>query len=98
MERLLCIVWESAGKGMTINEISANENVTSNLVALDQWRDQIGKTAATIWRWRKLGWLQATNIAGRLYLTRAEIARFEAAAAAGKFARVHRTPAAKEEK
>jgi hypothetical protein len=57
----------------------------------------MGKTSATIWRWRQLGWVQATNIAGRLYLTRAEIARFEAAAAQGKFAKFHPTPGRKED-
>ena len=92
------MIWEFADECMIINEISANENVASNLVALDQWRDQIGKTAATIWRWRKAGWIEVINIAGRLYISRAAITRFEEAAAAGKFARVHPTPTRKEKR
>lgn len=64
----------------------------SNLIALDHWREQIGKTSPTIWRWRKRGWLQVTNIAGRLYLSRDEIRRFEARVLAGEFSQPHKTP------
>jgi hypothetical protein len=64
----------------------------SRLVSYEKWLVEIGKTPATVWRWRKRGWLDVVNISGRLYLDRAEIARFEAAAASGKFAQVHRTP------
>jgi hypothetical protein len=64
----------------------------SNLIALEHWREQIDKTAATIWRWRRLGWLTTVNINGRVYLTRDEIARFETRAAAGEFSKTHKTP------
>jgi hypothetical protein len=64
----------------------------SNLVSYEKWLEEIGKTSATGWRWRRRGWLDVVNIAGRLYLDRAAIARFEEAAAAGKFAKIHRTP------
>jgi len=64
----------------------------SNLIALDHWREQIGKTAATIWRWRQLGWLTTVNINGRVYLNRDEIAKFEERAAAGEFSKTHKTP------
>jgi hypothetical protein len=69
----------------------------SNLIALDLWREQIGVTAATVWRWRRRGWLDVCNVAGRLYISRDSIGRFEAAAAAGKFAKFHPTPGRKEE-
>jgi hypothetical protein len=69
----------------------------SSLVSYEKWLEEIGKTPATGWRWRKRGWLDVVNIAGRLYLDRSEIARFEAAAAAGKFAKVHPTPSQKED-
>jgi len=83
---------------MSLHQISTSENAASNLIALDQWGEQIGRTAATIWRWRRDGWIEAINIAGRLYISRAAIARFEEAAAAGKFARVHPTPGGKEKR
>jgi len=75
-----------------MSEFNVPQSIASNLVALDQWREQIGKTAATIWRWRRLGWLTTLNINGRVYLTRDEIARFEARAASGEFAKPHKTP------
>jgi len=69
---------------------------TSNLFALDCWREQIGLTPATVWRWRKRGWIEVINIAGRLYISREAIARFEEAAANGEFSQVHKTPTGKE--
>jgi hypothetical protein len=77
---------------MAFDELSANGIAASNLIALDLWRNEFGKTAATIWRWRKKGWLQVVNIAGRLYVSRDEIARFEARAGSGEFAKVHKSP------
>src|SRR6266446_760950 len=69
-----------------------NGEPASNLVALDEWRDQIGRTSATIWRWRNKGWLTVLNISGRLYLTRSAIAKFEEAAASGALSQEHKTP------
>jgi hypothetical protein len=74
----------------------APQSIASNLVAFDRWLKDIDKTAATGWRWRKRGWINTVNICGRLYVDRREIARFEEAAAAGKFAKVHPTPSRKE--
>jgi hypothetical protein len=71
---------------------SGTSGPASNLVPLDNWRAQIGRTNATIWRWRKRGWLQVINIAGRLYLSRDEIKRFEARVLAGEFSQPHKTP------
>ena len=70
----------------------------SNLVALDLWRKQIGLTAATVWRWRRRGWIEVINIAGRLYISREAIARFEQAAAAGEFSQLHKTPSRRGER
>ncbi len=48
----------------------------------------IGRTPVTIWRWQKLGWLDASvNIAGKPYLTREAICKFNTRAAAGEFAK-----------
>ena len=68
----------------------------SNIVPLDQWREELGKTPATIWRWRQRGWIDVQNICGRLYISRAEIARFEIRVAAGEFSRAHKTTNRKE--
>jgi len=56
-------------------------------IALDKFIEQSGLPAVTLWRYRRVGWLNTLNIRGRHYLTRAEIARFNLRAAAGEFAR-----------
>jgi hypothetical protein len=55
--------------------------------SLASFTAEVGKTAATIWRWRNLGWLDVVNICGKLYITDEAIERFRARAAAGEFAR-----------
>jgi hypothetical protein len=58
------------------------------LVALSKWGRQIGRSRATIWRWRQLGWLDGiTNIAGRPYISRQGIEKFRRRAQADEFAR-----------
>lgn len=64
----------------------------SGIAPFEKWLEEIGKTPATGWRWRKYGWVDTVNICGRLYISRAEIARFEQRAAAGEFSKVHKTP------
>ena len=56
-------------------------------MALDKFIQESGLSAVTVWRYRRVGWLKTLNICGRHYLTRAEIARFNARAAAGEFAK-----------
>lgn len=65
---------------------------TSGIVSYEKWLEEINKTHATGWRWRKQGWIETINIAGRLYVSRAAIAEFERRAAAGEFSKVHITP------
>ena len=64
-----------------------NNKHVSNLVPWDDWLKSIGLDRSTGHRYRKAGLIAATNIFGRLYLTRDEIARFESRALAGEFAR-----------
>ena len=70
----------------------------SGLVSFDAWLKDIDKTPATGWRWRQRGWISTVNICGRVYVSRTEIARFEARASAGEFRTVHKTPSRKEVK
>jgi hypothetical protein len=56
-------------------------------IALDKFIEQSGLSVVTVWRYRRAGWLNTLNICGRHYLTRSEIARFNARAAAGEFAK-----------
>ena len=63
-------------------------------LALDHFMQQSGLSPATLWRYRKRGWLAVLTIAGRHYVTREEIARFNARAAAGEFAGTVANPSA----
>ena len=56
-------------------------------IALDKFIEQSGLSPVTVWRYRRAGWLNTLNICGRHYLSRSEIARFNARAAAGEFAK-----------
>lgn len=71
------------------------QNTVGTLVAYERYLEEIDKTKATGWRMRQRGWINTINICGRLYVTRAEIAKFEARAAAGEFSKVHKTPSQK---
>ena len=62
-----------------------SESNYGNLVPFDEWLRSIGKGRVTGWNWRKSGAVKAINIFGRLYVSRAEIARFEARATSGEF-------------
>ena len=68
------------------------QSLVSDLLAYDQWRESIPISPVTGWRWRKLGWIETVNIAGRVYVSRAAILKFEQRAAAGEFSRDHKTP------
>ena len=61
-------------------------------LALDKFIEQSGLSMVTVWRYRRAGWLKTLNICGRHYLTRSEIARFNARAAAGEFAKAPTKP------
>jgi hypothetical protein len=69
-----------------------NGSQRRGLVALNKWVRETGITPVTAWRFRKRGWLQTLNIAGRQYIALEEIARFTARAAAGEFAAEHPVP------
>ena len=66
------------------------------IISLQKWTEQIGKTACTVWRWRKKGWLKTVNISGRPYLTQAAIEEFYRRAVAGEFSQEPKFPKRKE--
>jgi hypothetical protein len=70
----------------------SNQDNGSRLVALNSWLAPLGVGPVTAWRWRRKGWLPTVNICGRVYVTREAVAEFERRAAAGEFAKEHRTP------
>lgn len=64
----------------------------SNIVIVNRWADSIGVEPITIWRWRKLGWIETVNINGHVYVSRSQIAEFEKRAKAGEFCKKHIAP------
>jgi hypothetical protein len=72
------------------NQISAAP--ASPIILFGLFLDSLGVTPPTGWRWRKLGWINTLNIAGRVYVSREEIHRFQQRAASGEFSKTHKTP------
>jgi hypothetical protein len=56
-----------------------------NMVSFDVWLNSLNRTRCTGWRWRRSGLINTQNVFGKIYITREEIARFEARAMAGEF-------------
>ncbi|MGA3181305.1 MAG: hypothetical protein ABSF38_13265 [Verrucomicrobiota bacterium] len=80
----------------TISPPPNTGNPPGAIISLSHWLAQVGVTACTAWRWRKKGWLETVNIAGRQYLTRKAIEEFQRRASAGEFAQPHKVPSRKE--
>jgi hypothetical protein len=80
-----------------LNPANATQTA-SNLVPFDGWLSELGKTRCTGWRWRDTGIVVTVNIHGRHYITREEIARFEARAMAGDFAKTADTTKATQQR
>lgn len=58
------------------------------LVALSQWRETVGVSPVTTWRWQRRGWLKTINIAGKQYVSAEMMEEFLQRARAGEFAQV----------
>lgn len=69
-----------------------NDTNKPDIVAFDRWISSLGRSQITGWRWRRRGWIETVNIAGRLYVQRDEIDRFNARAARGEFAKAATVP------
>lgn len=65
---------------------SLEQPQAGDLVCFYNWLKSINKTRGTGWNYRRRGWIETINIAGSLYISREEIARFEKRAKAGEFA------------
>jgi hypothetical protein len=76
----------------TTPQHSAPANTSAGIRTLQKFCEDMGKTQITAWRWRQLGWLETTNIAGRQYVTDEAIEKFKRRAVAGEFAKVHKVP------
>jgi hypothetical protein len=77
--------------------ISGDREPASPIILFDLFLDSLGVTPPTGWRWRKRGWITTLNISGRVYISRAEISRFQERVAAGEFSKRHVTPTRRKE-
>ncbi len=64
----------------------------ANLVSFDAWYREMNISESTAHRYRARGMITTLTIFGKLYLTRAEIAKFESRAQAGEFAKKRGRP------
>ena len=64
-----------------------NQQSSSSLVSLTAYGRALNRSKATMWRYRKRGWLKPVNILGKLYLTRESITEFEARVLRGDFSK-----------
>jgi len=74
------------------NSVSAIPLEALPPISLDKFQELSGFSNATLWRYRKRGWLRTIVIAGRHYVTRTEIAKFNARAEGGEFAGTIQNP------
>jgi len=72
--------------------IMSNTETVEIPIALDRFIQTVGITDTTAWRWRKKGWLETRNIAGRLYIAPKDLREFNRRMEAGEFAQEHKTP------
>lgn len=77
----------------SINQVGPDGS--AGFLSLRRWLVEAHVSPVTAWRWRKRGWLNVVNIAGRLYITRNEIERFTRLAEGGEFAALHPVPESK---
>lgn len=68
------------------------DELRPDIVAFEKWLIGVGRSPVTGWRWRKNGWITTVNIAGRHYIQREEIDRFNARAARGDFSKATKVP------
>lgn len=79
--------FDSVWHCMDTTKAPVDEDLASlPMLSPERYTEQTGLSPTTLWRYRKKGWLAVVNICGRFYITRAEIARFNARATAGEFA------------
>lgn len=83
-------------KAVTKNMIEKLSQHGTELRPFEAWLKSIGRSPATGWRWRQLGWVRVLRIGGRNYLAAEELGRFLERAKSGEFSSDTRPPMKKE--
>jgi len=55
-------------------------------ISVSLFSEKSGLSEVTLWRYRQKGWIKTHNIAGRQYISRADVAEFNRRMKAGEFA------------
>jgi hypothetical protein len=69
---------------LTNYEFHSNSEIP---ISLSHFLKRMGISTTTGWRWRKEGWLKATNIAGRHYIRAEDLRQFNERAKNGDFSK-----------
>lgn len=77
---------------MSIRCIDEDQEAKPAIQAFGNFVRRAGVSPITGWRWRRNGWIETLNIAGRVYVTDVAIERFRRRAVAGEFSRPHPVP------
>ena len=72
-------------------ELTHSSEPKAKLYPLNAFLKELGVSSITGWRWRKRRWLSTVNIAGRQYITEAQMAEFTRRAEAGEFEELSNT-------
>jgi hypothetical protein len=72
---------------MEMIEKKSDELESTQFVAFSKFLAEVGRSSVTGWRWRRKGWIDTINIAGRPYVRREAIEKFLTRAEAGEFAK-----------
>lgn len=77
------------------NLVTGNPATTALPVSLKQLARSLDRTACTVWRWRKLGWIpeeDILNLASKPYISAAGVEKFLRRLQAGEFAQASHAP------
>lgn len=70
-----------------MNPATASPPVDDDVpMSLSLFAKKTGLSDSTIWRYRQKGWLKVNNIAGRMFISRSDLAEFNRRMKAGEFA------------
>jgi len=75
---------QTGGEGTTLTPV----------ISVSKFCRDSGISTVTAWRYRKRGWIETVNIAGKQYLTAESLAEFKRRALAGDFAITKPVPVA----
>lgn len=77
-----------------MSEQAHGNGATGQLIPIGVVAERLGRTKPVLRSYRKRGWLETVDIAGRVFVSQAALDRFVARAEAGEFSRKAQATAA----